>query len=551
MTQPDSRQEIFIASQHALLIAFPHISGEEQIAALLAYPKVSTILLSLCELLRDVDSQTYEAALEKAYADGDVINQVRLMAFGEYTTTVLSDRAKSIVGELTQTTHDLVRPCALALVERLGDQSLLKIVSDSEWSARTLDRTSARLEIWFGSRVLILAAAKGLISAEECADRIDFCAYSSFAHTLGDAAVTILASRIDISLQKAINFNQPAAVPIIERSLDESQRPSLYHAKHRPDPNESDHERFMRATETGEAWYVRQTRTQKAAELFEQELTAAGAQLIMHSATPELVALIYASEPRIVIRWLDELLSLGRDALARVHNFALAVAKTIASNDPVRAVALFKVLESSDPIVRIKVGKAQVDFDSVAIWSAPDSKEITELRVSRLDRARNDHEFAMEVLAAIGVGKIDAIRDYVEERRASAEPSNIARAIMVAGLSDDAPWALETLHRHKDDFGFLGEAHRAAKYAMERLQWSKHWAKKMATASTEIDYWRYGVLLTTIVDGRLRWDETSSPSFDRFNPPFEGLFRQRVTKWKNKREKTLFGGKPPNEIFLV
>jgi hypothetical protein len=67
---------------------------------------------------------------------------------------------------------------------------------------------------------------------------------------------------------------------------------------------------------------------------------------------------------------------------------------------------------------------------------------------------------------------------------------NIARAIIVAGFSNDTLWAIETIDAHKDDLGYLGEAYKAAKFAMDRLRWSKHWAALIRSATTETDLWR-------------------------------------------------------------
>ena len=40
---------------------------------------------------------------------------------------------------------------------------------------------------------------------------------------------------------------------------------------------------------------------------------------------------------------------------------------------------------------------------------------------------------------------------------------------MVAGLSEESDWALETIENLKGSGGFLSEAYKAAKYAMDRI----------------------------------------------------------------------------------
>jgi hypothetical protein len=172
-----------------------------------------------------------------------------------------------------------------------------------------------------------------------------------------------------------------------------------------------------------------------------------------------------------------------------------------------------------------------------------------------LDQAQTDHDLAMEVLAAINSGKELPLRDYVLERRARPEPANVARAIIVAGFSNDTSWAIETIDAHKNDLGYLGEAYKAAKFAMDRLLWSKHWAKLMCNATTGTDLWRFMILLTTIADGRLDITDIRNDSntdlMKRFAPTFDDIIGSRIDKWGDKRKRTLFGMTLPDPAFLT
>jgi serine/threonine protein kinase len=73
-------------------------------------------------------------------------------------------------------------------------------------------------------------------------------------------------------------------------------------------------------------------------------------------------------------------------------------------------------------------------------------------------------------------------------------------------------------------------------------------------AKTETDLWRYGVLLVAIVDGRFRGSDvtgmTNNSLIERYGTSFNDLLRTRIESWNNKRGKTLFGMKVPDEIFL-
>jgi hypothetical protein len=476
------------------------------------------------------------------------------MVLAGCTQTKVTDRAKAIVGELTTSTEELVRLCALKVVRRLDDPMLLRMVVDGGWNANALS-TSRRIEIWYGSEILVLAAGRGLISAEECVDRIAHSSYLSLIRKIGKDAIAIIGSRMDAALQKAMGHSVLRPLPDIEQPLEDGSRPPLYSVAERPDPNENLQDAFKRAAETGTAWYERQIRIRKVVEKFEQELTAAGAQLIIQAVAPDLVAEIYKETPDTVRKWYNEFITLDEKVLGRVYNIALPVAQIIAIEDQSAAAALFNKLTLADPVMRVTVGNARISLDAAAVWSAMDGDEIRRLRFDRLDRARNDHELASEVLAAFAFGKMDAVRDYVFDRIARPEPSYIARAVMVAGFCDDTPWAIETIDGHKDDHGLLGQAYKAAKYAMERLQWSKHWAGMMNNVASETELWCYAVLLGKIVDGRFHRDDVRNESephlISRYRTPFNNLFRHRIETWKAKREKTLFGKKPPNDMFLA
>jgi hypothetical protein len=103
--------------------------------------------------------------------------------------------------------------------------------------------------------------------------------------------------------------------------------------------------------------------------------------------------------------------------------------------------------------------------------------------------------------------------------------------------------------------GFLGEAYKAAKFTMDRLRWSKYWATMVRGATTEIDLWRFMILLTMIVDGRFRSSEIQNGGHKEllmiFTPTFDDMINRRIDKWRDKRNKTLFGMTVPDPSFLV
>ena len=67
----------------------------------------------------------------------------------------------------------------------------------------------------------------------------------------------------------------------------------------------------------------------------------------------------------------------------------------------------------------------------------------------------------------------------------------------------------------------------------------------MRDADNASDLWRYGILLSKIVDGRFliahELPKSPSPLLDRYGSTFNDGIGSRIDKWKKKREDKLFG----------
>ena len=425
---------------------------------------------------------------------------------------------------------------------------------ESGWSAAPLDAVSHKLEIFRGSQALVLAAKHRAITIEACLDRIALSAYENLAERLAPEAVRPIADRLNTAIRKAAEFKVAGNLPDIEQNLEGRPWSVVFEVSERPSQEETPQERLRRPAESGDAWYERQKKNQQAADRFERDLTKVGAQLIIQSVTVRLITAIDKVVPALVDCWRTLFQKLDNKALNNVHNIASVVAEATSKRNAAAGLALFERLRSSSPHVRVTFGRDKIGIDAVAAWGAADSNETKELCFARLDRVGNDHDLAMEVLAAIRAQRLDVLRDYVVDRRHRPEPAHRARAAMVAGLSPDETWAIETVDMLKDEHGFLKRAYWGAKYAMERHQWSRHWAAQMRAATDPVDLWRYTVLFSKIVDGRFNWAEvegdTPSPLIKRFGTTLNDPIRNRVRKWKNKRNSKLFGMNAPNKAFL-
>ena len=169
--------------------------------------------------------------------------------------------------------------------------------------------------------------------------------------------------------------------------------------------------------------------------------------------------------------------------------------------------------------------------------------------------ARNDHELATEVLAALLSGRGEAaLKQFIRERLGTGEPEGTARALLVAGFANQDDDVRDVLAAYRDAKGFIGDAYKAAKYANDRDRWARYWFAAMCRAEDPTEFWRHSVLFAKIVDGRFAmW----GPEYERQSEPI-GLFAssieadvsRRIEKWRLHRSRTLFGAKKPPDVFL-
>ena len=550
----DAHNETFMASQFALVTAFPHLSGDRQLAALSDLAHSPTLLLPLCYAMTPCDPTVLESAIEAAYAGDDAMQQFRLLTFALYSRSTLSDRVRALVGEFVTSPDNLVRLAALGVAANRVDAALDGVVANSGWTAASLDRQKASFEITYGSIILVRAAKSQLISVKDCLERIGFRSYGILLREFGATIAATIADRLDAALKKAAGFVVTQAIPDIEFRSHLDTQPDTYNLEERQGEARSLEEQMDKMSESSDAFYERHERYSAAFKAFERDLTQAGANLIIEMATSEFLGDLFAILPDRLHQWKAWLLELDTPALNRVHNVALVIAQVTAAGDADGAVALFKRLQDSEPFVKVVVGLAKAPLSSIAIWAAADSDPIKSLSFSQLDKAPNDDALATQVLCAIRAKKQHLLKEYVVDRRCRSEPAHKARALMVAGFSEGEDWAVETLNTHKSDRGMLGEAFEEAKYALDRFQWSKTWGRKMREANSQTDLWRYSILLSKIVDGRflipLELGHSNSPLLVRYGSTFDDPIRRRIEKWKKRREGRLFGTAAPSSQFL-
>jgi len=553
-SQDFSDDDKWLISQYCLLIAFPLLTPDEQVDALLALPPEEKILYALGDVSKPLHPSRLAKLLQRAIDANDETAQFRLLAHHADCNVAILEDVRKLLETLLQSTSKNVRTQALAVIARTKDRDLIELVARGGWTARSLPE-GHEYEAWYGSLVLIDAATFGLLSTEEAVERIISSLYGRATRLLGQRAATIIVPRMDMSVRFAAGLRNDLAAADFELTITErSPKPSLYSAHERETASDQDiGSALKRMSESVDEYRKRQERLQEAFKAFRSSLTHEKASLVLDALdTEEFCAIATDSEVRD--RWYQLFMGLRANQLSGVHNLCLLLGHVLSKDEPDKAVSLFKLVRKSQSFVRMSFGYAGVPLDATTVWSATDSAKIDELRFGRLDSASNDHELALEVLAALLCRREPLLRTYIDLRTRAGEPSAIARGIMVAGFSEDNAFNEGIIRRYQDHLGLAGQAGAAAMYAYVRNKWAAHWFNEMYMAETPAEFWRFSVLFEKIVDGRFEtWPQPQlapAEPFRLFWPSIENMLKNRFKKWREKRNKKLFGADAPDKVYL-
>ena len=546
-----SERDRWLISEYRLLLAFPFLSGQEQIDALLSTSRENGILSVIMSVAKPIEETIFDNLLESACQNEDEQAQYVLLAFARETLTPISVKSRKQVARLLKAQSERVRVQALSIIAQLDDVNLLAKVVHSGWQA---SESNQRDEIIYGSAILTQAATYGIIGHSDALDRMSHYgrAAQAWSSTEAREAVLEVALRVDAAICRVANIDTDLTAPDIEMHVGFDDGPEEFISF--PDEPADLAEQLMRLTESAEAFEERQKRRHDAYLAFRDELTSQQCDMILDHFYFHEFRTIFEANEDLADRWYEMLISVPESRLPAVHNLVLHLAYALGNSNPGKAAKLFHKVRNSNPLVRIIYYHAAVSLDAMSIWSGPNDEILNELRFQRLDRTSNDHELSQEVLAAHLNDKQDLLRQYIEAKLKKEEPAEIARAIMVAGFSDHSEFNDGVLNQYQDTDGFIEDAYNAAQYAYERNSWARHWFAKMCEADEADEFWCFSILFAKIVDGRYEfwrsdYRERNEP-MQLFWPSVRIKLKNRLRRWENLRKKKLFGGNVPNEIFL-
>jgi hypothetical protein len=546
----------WIVSQYHLLLAFPHLTATEQIDALLAQTPKDGFLLELMDVAKPLNDDELTPRLDRACVDQDEEAQVAIIAFARASATSIGAHTRTLLADLTKSPSASVRAQVFAWIAGARDQHLAQTVAASDWRANAGDEARSH-EAWYGSFALLQAAKSGLIDHDLALDRISPRLYGRAAVICAQEVAHNVARRIDASIRRV------AGLDLDNRGLELSSltlpsdvdEPSRLHASERRDDLGDPATVFRVATETEDAFEKRQQRIKTSFERFKADLSREKASIVLDNFSMAEFDAIAASDKSSAGAWYELLLGVPEDRRSWICNIGMLLAHAFSSWDPDKAATLFSAYGKIRPAVRFIFGYSSSPLGSLALWSAKDHVKLDELRYWALDTAATDNQIAEQVIACLKGGKFALLRRYIESRLSTGQPAEIARALMVAGFSDDAPGNREVLLKHKETPGFIGRASAAAIYAFERNAWARHWFERMRNASSPEEFWRHSVLLSKVVDGRIDTWATEHPQgnevFSLFWPSVRDEIKRRCEKWRNSRDGKLFGDTAPAKVFVA
>ena len=541
--------------QDQLFLAFPKLSAEEQVKALLLTTAGEDVLRSLLEVMKPLDETVFDRYFREACRENNARHQYFLLVFAKGSGTPISQRAREYIASLRSSESALVRMGVFERILHLRDEKLMRLVVDDGWCAqRGKGRNS--YENAYGSAILVEGALRNWISVDEALERISSGHYGWAARRLGPASGQKVARLIDSGIKAAVGVHVESALPDVEYRCRHESQPNSFPYSVTGKEGQSDVVAELRKaqSERDEAFEEQERRRHEAFETFRTNLDLTNAGILVEDIAKEEFEAIVDAAPEAADRWYRLFLDLNEGARPTVHNLVLMLAYALRKRYSKRTVALLRAVYGESGPIRFTVGRARVPLGAVVAWSAAGSDTGRKWCHERLDLARDDNELATEVLAALSSREEAVLSEFVRERLDGGEPEGIARALLVAGFSSQEDRNREVIDHYRDAKGFIGEAYRAARYAHERDEWARYWFGKMCKAHRPTEFWQYAVLFTKIVDGRFTiWGSEYTRQEEPvrlFGPSIDGEVDRRIEKWREHRKKTLFGAKRPPEVFL-
>lgn len=222
-----SEGDRWAVSQERLLLAFPMLSAEEQLKAMLGTTAGEEVLRPLLDVMKPVDETVFERCFQKACIENDARSQYFLLVFASGSGTPISRDSRERMERLLTAGSPLVRMIVLERILRLGNEKLMRLVVDRGWrTEEAKDRNS--YENAYGSAILVEGALRKWIPVDEALTRISPGHYGWAAHRLGPTAARKIATIVDVSIRAAIGLHVECSLPDVERRCRREDQPDSF-----------------------------------------------------------------------------------------------------------------------------------------------------------------------------------------------------------------------------------------------------------------------------------------------------------------------------------
>lgn len=529
----------------------PHCDANGQFDLLLSLPVRIPCYLRFRQKAKPVDEETAERRLREAEKSNEIRWVSRTLLLLSGNRTPLNEVSRKIVARYLLHEDSAVASAAADVATNAEDSGLDDLVL-------ALDPPPLEKRTW--KRGCFGRAYASAVVRRKRADlmvNVDPEYVGTVASQLGDAAVDYLAKAIGESVDrlcKPINVEAPADAEI-KLELDGEAEMSVFNIDQREVRSKTLEEFFDRLKaesedKGGRAFNERQRDLHNQFDAFMEGLAFENASTMANAPCLEGLSELADRSPHQMGAWIERMLAEPNIRIRRqVQNLGFTLARAYSSKDPHLSARLFQHLWTAEPIVTVLVGRAKIPLRLLTLFTATDSEPIDTIRTQEFRSALDDRQIERLVAAAEVAGQHAWLTEFVDRMLNSPMPADHALGITVAGLRHSNLHSEGCLAR--DWSGpFLGVAAEAARYAYERNIWTIHWLELALGASSE-DYWRYSTLAAACADRRvLTWGDFARVRLceREFGGDLASAMAKHSDKISEKREKTLYGLKKPNEV---
>lgn len=543
-----SRQDREAMDGECILVAFPQLSGDEQLTALLRPAPSKVLWIQHGETFKDASVDVVETAAAEALGQRGRAMRRHLLGFMDDTNSPVTPSVELLVREMASSRSRKNRVSAFSfLVQRGSGASLMEVVSGAWAASSAADDTEA----YFGSLVLVRAVELALVTAEAVAARLAPEAYSALALS-SDEGARFVGDALSDYIERVALIDVP--VPNVMLEVNHGSRKRIRDYIDVDEIPAADDEFPGRFAWTPEDYARQGRRERKHFAAFCKAIAEADIPLALRTLSLPAFARVATLSAASLEPWAERLMVMPLHARQAVTTTALSLIPYLADARPALAVDLYRIYAELAPLVSVSFDMAAYPLAAKVAWSAAASPQFAAIARQRLLDARNDEALQVEVIAAQAEGRTSNLLTFVDQLVASGQPARTARAMTILGFMDEDTGVESRLAAGAPGRGPAESARKHALKAYRANQWARHWLREILNAKTDADAYPSYVLLRECVDARYDlWSSIfadGSPHRSRLATGIRNAARRAAGRLAGTRKRTLFGQNIPDELFL-